>query len=91
MSELIIIGFDNPVTARAAYDEVLALQSDFIADLKGVAVVTVDAEGKTHVETPQKIVGIGAASAERVGKAAEPRKQHHKAVFERNRRTHSSS
>ena len=62
MSELIIIGFDNPVTARAAYDEVLALQSDFIADLKGVAVVTVDAEGKTHVETPQKIVGIGAAS-----------------------------
>ena len=54
MSELIIIGFDNPVKARAAYDEVLALQTDFIADLRGVAVVTVDAEGKTHVETPQK-------------------------------------
>ena len=62
MSELIVIGFDNPVKARAAYDEAIALQSDFIADLRGVAVVTVDAEGKTHVETPQKIVGMGAAS-----------------------------
>ena len=62
MSELIVIGYDNPVHARSAYDEVLALQTDFIADLRGVAIVTVDAEGKNHVETPQKIVGIGAAS-----------------------------
>ena len=62
MSELIVIGFDNPVTANAAYREVLAMQSDFIADLRGVAVVTVDAEGKTQVETTQKIVSIGAAS-----------------------------
>ena len=62
MSGLIVIGYDNPVHARSAYDEVLALQADFIADLRGVAIVTVDAEGKNHVETPQKIVGIGAAS-----------------------------
>ena len=45
MSELIVIGYNNPVTARAAYNEVLELQSDFIADLRGAAVVTVDAEG----------------------------------------------
>jgi uncharacterized membrane protein len=62
MSELIVIGYDNPVQARSAYDEVMALQSDFIADLRGLAIVTVDAEGKSHVETPQKIVGLGAAS-----------------------------
>jgi uncharacterized membrane protein len=62
MSELIVIGYDNPVKARAAYNEVLALQSDFIVDLRGVAIVTVDAEGKNHVETPQKIVGLSAAS-----------------------------
>src|SRR6478752_3152278 len=43
MSELIVIGFDNPVKARAAYDGALALQTDFIANLQGVAVVTVDA------------------------------------------------
>src|SRR6478609_4942925 len=58
MSELIVIGYDNPVQARSAYDEVLAIQSDYI----GVAIVTVDAEGKSHVENPQKIVGVGAAS-----------------------------
>jgi uncharacterized membrane protein len=59
MAELIVIGFDTPAQARAAYDEALAL-SDFIAELQGVAVVTVDAQGKTHVETPQKMVGMGA-------------------------------
>ena len=63
MSELIVIGFDSPVRARAAYDEARTLQADFIiGGLRGVAVVTVNAEGKTHVETPQKIVGMGAAS-----------------------------
>jgi len=34
----------------------------WIADLRGVAIVTVDAEGKSHVESPGKIVGLGAAS-----------------------------
>ena len=72
MSELIVIGFDNPVQARAAYDEALALQSDFIAELRGVAVVTVDAEGKTHVETPQKIVGMGAAYGRTMGDVDRP-------------------
>ena len=62
MSELIVIGYENPVRARSAYDEVLALQSDFIADLRGVAIVIVDTEGKSHVETPGTLVGIGAAS-----------------------------
>jgi hypothetical protein len=28
MSELIVFGYDNPVQARSAYAEVLALQSD---------------------------------------------------------------
>ena len=62
MSDLIILGYDNPVQARSAYDEVMSLQSDFIAELRGLAIVTVDNEGKNHVETPQKIVGMGAAS-----------------------------
>ena len=62
MSTLIVIGFDNPVQARAAYDEAVALQADFVVDLRGVAIVTVDAEGETHVQTPQKIVGTAATS-----------------------------
>ena len=40
----------------------MALQGDFVVDLQGLAIVTVDAEGKSHVETPQKIVGMSAAS-----------------------------
>jgi uncharacterized membrane protein len=55
MSELIVIGFDGPVKARAAYDEAPAA-SDFIAELQGAALATVDAQGKTHLETPQKMV-----------------------------------
>jgi uncharacterized membrane protein len=60
--ELIVIGYDNRDQAVAAYDEVLAMQDDFVVELQGLAIVTVDEEGKSHVETPQKIVGMSAAS-----------------------------
>jgi uncharacterized membrane protein len=62
MSELIVIGYDNDASATRAYNEVLALNKDFVVKLTGLAIVTVDAEGKSHVETPQKIVGVSAAS-----------------------------
>ena len=62
MSELIIIGYDDHAKATSAYNEVMALQGDFVVELKGLAIVTVDEEGKSHVETPQKIVGMSAAS-----------------------------
>jgi uncharacterized membrane protein len=62
MSELIIIGYDDQDTARRAYEQVQQLQQDFVVDLSGLALVTVDADGKNHVETPSKIVGVSAAS-----------------------------
>lgn len=62
MSELIIIGYDDHDTAQKAYEEVQRLQGDFIVDLTGLAVVTVDADGKQHVDTPGRIVGASAAS-----------------------------
>lgn len=62
MSELIVIGYDDKEKATAAYNEVLQLQNDFVVELRGLAIVDVDAEGKSHVETPQKIVGASAAS-----------------------------
>src|SRR6476646_8420141 len=62
MSELIVIGYDDHAEATRAYNEVLAMQGDFVVELSGLAIVTVDAEGKNHVETPQKIVGMSAAS-----------------------------
>ena len=62
MSELIVIGYDDHEKATSAYNEVLTMQSDFVVELRGLAIVTVDAEGKSHVETPQKIVVVSAAS-----------------------------
>jgi uncharacterized membrane protein len=61
MSELIIIGSDSHDEATAAYTEVIGMQGDFVVQLQGLAIVTVDSEGKSHVETPQKIVGVSAA------------------------------
>lgn len=62
MSDLIVIGYDDEPTARRAYEEVLRLQKDFIVDLRGLAIVHVDMDGKTHVDTPQRIVGTSAAA-----------------------------
>jgi len=55
-------GYENPQTARQAYEQVQSLQRDFIVELRGLAIVDVDADGKTHVDTPQRIVGASAVS-----------------------------
>ncbi|MFK5635841.1 MULTISPECIES: DUF1269 domain-containing protein [unclassified Ornithinimicrobium] len=62
MSELIIIGYDDHETARRAFAQVEQLQRDFVVDLDGLAVVTVDEKGKKHVDTTAPIVGASAAS-----------------------------
>jgi uncharacterized membrane protein len=62
MSDLIVIGYESPQTARQAYEQVQRLQRDFIVDLRGLAIVDVDADGKTHVDTPQRMVGRSAVS-----------------------------
>ena len=62
MSELIVIGYEDPHTARRAYEEVQRLGKDFIVDLRGLAIVEVDADGKTHVDTPKRIIGTSAVS-----------------------------
>src|SRR6478752_905953 len=69
MSELIVIGYDDPAEATKAYNEVLAMQGDFVVELSGLAIVTVDAEGKNHVETPQKIGGLMGALFGKLGKS----------------------
>lgn len=62
MSELIVIGYDDPTVAKNAYAAVQNLQNDYVVNLTGLAIVSVDEEGKTHVDTPSKIVGVSAAS-----------------------------
>ncbi len=62
MSTLIVIGFDDEQSAWQAYERTLELQKDFIVNLTGLAIVRVDSDGKTHVDTPQRIVGRSAAT-----------------------------
>ena len=62
MSDLIILGYDKHETAQQAYQRVIALQNDHVVELTGLAVITVDEQGKTHVDTPGKMVSSSAAS-----------------------------
>jgi uncharacterized membrane protein len=62
MSDLIIIGYDDHGTAKRAYESVMALERDHVVELNGLALVTVDDEGKSHVETPGRMVAGSAAA-----------------------------
>ncbi|WP_030688952.1 DUF1269 domain-containing protein [Streptomyces globisporus] len=54
MSELIVIGYDDHAVATKAFKAVQALRADHVVELKGLAVVRVDEDGETHVDTPAK-------------------------------------
>ncbi|MER7950448.1 DUF1269 domain-containing protein [Streptomyces sp. NPDC096079] len=54
MSELIVIGYDDHAVATKAFKEVQKLRDDRVVELKGLAVVRVDEDGETHVDTPAK-------------------------------------
>ncbi|MFF5937888.1 DUF1269 domain-containing protein [Streptomyces sp. NPDC012508] len=54
MSELIVIGYDDPAVAKKAFKAVQELNNNHIVELSGLAVVTVDQDGETHVDTPAK-------------------------------------
>lgn len=62
MSDLIVVGYDDHDTANRSYAQVIQLQKDHIVELTGLAVVTVDRDGQSHVDTPTKIVSGSAAA-----------------------------
>ncbi|MGW1123129.1 DUF1269 domain-containing protein [Streptomyces tanashiensis] len=62
MAELIVIGYDDPHVAEQAFATVQDLQRDYVVHLNGLAVVSVDADGATHVDTSSRIIGVSAAS-----------------------------
>ncbi|MCB8901581.1 MULTISPECIES: DUF1269 domain-containing protein [unclassified Streptomyces] len=62
MAELIVIGYDDPRVAGQAYDTVQELQRDYVVHLNGLAIVSVDADGSTHVDTDSRVVGVSATS-----------------------------
>ncbi|MEV4429780.1 DUF1269 domain-containing protein [Streptomyces sp. R-07] len=54
MSELIVLGYEDRAVADKAFAAVLKLRDDHVVELSGLAVVTVDQDGKTHVDTPAR-------------------------------------
>ncbi|WP_432086621.1 MULTISPECIES: DUF1269 domain-containing protein [unclassified Streptomyces] len=62
MSELIVIGYDDPAEAERALGTVQDLQRDHVVRLNGLATVSVDAEGRTHVDTSSRVVASTAAT-----------------------------
>lgn len=63
MAELIVISFDNETDAHGAYGAIQELKEKRLVELTGLALITADADGKTHVETSASgpAIGIGAA------------------------------
>ncbi len=60
MAELVVIGYDDEVTAERVLDEVQDLQNDFLIDLEDAAVVKRNAKGKLKVVSSSHATGVGA-------------------------------
>ncbi|MFH9725763.1 DUF1269 domain-containing protein [Streptomyces sp. NPDC017254] len=63
MSELIVLGYEDRAVANRAFAAVQKLEDSDVVELTGIAVVTVDADGETHVDTPARREGRVALSA----------------------------
>ncbi|MER8045982.1 DUF1269 domain-containing protein [Streptomyces sp. NPDC094032] len=54
MSELIVIGYEGKAVADKAFAAVQKLRDDKVLEFNGLAVVSVDENGETHVDTPAR-------------------------------------
>ncbi|MFG2895809.1 DUF1269 domain-containing protein [Streptomyces zaomyceticus] len=63
MSELIVLGYEDRAVANRAFAAVQKLEDSHVVELTGIAVVSVDADGETHVDTPARREGRVALSA----------------------------
>ena len=61
MSDLIVVGFDNPAEATAALTECKKLEKEYLLDLEDAVVVVRDAEGKLHLQQSVNLEKIGAS------------------------------
>ncbi|MDA8312994.1 MAG: DUF1269 domain-containing protein [Actinomycetota bacterium] len=52
MSDLIVIGYPDEVTAQQVWEELVVLERDYLVDLEDAAVIRRDKKGKLHVTTP---------------------------------------
>jgi uncharacterized membrane protein len=52
MSDLAVIGYPDEQTAARAWDELVRLEKDYLADLEDAAIIRRDSSGGLHVTTP---------------------------------------
>src|SRR6185503_19269539 len=70
MSELIVIGFDDPNEADRALTELARLQREYLIDLEDAVVAIRDPEGKLRLKQSVDLVGVGAGAALGAGAGA---------------------
>jgi uncharacterized membrane protein len=52
MSDLIVIGYPDEITAERVWQELVRLERDYLIDLEDAAIIRRDTSGKLHVTTP---------------------------------------
>lgn len=62
MSELIVIGFDDPNEADRVLNELQRLQKEYLVDLEDAVVVVRDSHGKVRMKQTVNLVGPAVAS-----------------------------
>lgn len=62
MSELVVVGFDNPYDADRAETELTRMQTEYLVDLEDAVVAVRRPDGKVQLKQAINMVGAGAAS-----------------------------
>ncbi len=62
MSDLVVIGFDNPHEADRVLTDLSRLQKEYLVDLEDAVIATRDPDGKLRLKQSIDLVGAGAAS-----------------------------
>ena len=62
MSDLVVIGFDNPHEADRVLTDLNRLQKEYLVDLEDAVIATRDPDGKLRLKQSIDLVGAGAAS-----------------------------
>lgn len=61
MSELIVIGYDDPGKAEAARRELFSLSREYLVDVGDAVVATADADGKVRLDQMVNMWSVGAS------------------------------
>jgi uncharacterized membrane protein len=67
MSELVVVGFENPNDADRVLTELVRLQKEYLIDLEDAVVAIRSPDGQTRIKQSMNLVGAGAAGGGMTG------------------------